>query len=136
MQVIFPSDNILSKLCDEQKFFKKYIPNFSNVIPYCKLSVDVEKIRPNTIFIKEPTLKNNLVIKECIYEESLKEIFIGNFILGSFPKEKKDFVLNLIRQKDFKLISFKTFYLCDFKISNTNFFSWEIKNVKWYKAKS
>ena len=37
IDAFFPADNILAQLCDEQKFFKQHLANFSNIIPYGEL---------------------------------------------------------------------------------------------------
>ena len=44
IDALFPADNILAQLCDEQKFFKQHFANFSNIIPYGELCVPVSEL--------------------------------------------------------------------------------------------
>lgn len=139
MKVIFPADNILAKLCDEQKFFKKHIDNFSNIIPYCELLVDdkflTKALHGSKFIIKKTSIKETSVIKKCVAKKNESETLIGYFILGTFQKSKKKQIAKLILKNQFEILSFNTFYTCELIINADKFFSWRFENIKWYKNK-
>lgn len=145
MQALFPCDNILARLCDEQKFFKTQIAPFSHIIPYCELKVSAEKLRGMQCIIEKTAIEKNkkfgeekrsakqFLVKQCFARSHTEKIFVGNFILGSFKTEERQKVIALMSQNRFPDLSFKVFYTCDFVIKNEKFCSWYISNIVWYK---
>lgn len=137
MLAIFPSDNLLAKLCDEQKYFKE-IERFSNIIPYCKLETNLETLTEPSFEIGKAEIDGNKVIKKCFAVNRNKKICIGNFVLGAFKQKDKEKIRILIKKNCFGTLSFKTFYTCSLIIKRSedrNLYCWYIKNIKWYKGK-
>lgn len=138
MRAIFPADNILASLCTEQKFFKQFIQPFSLIIPYCALAAD-ETLLQNCSFSIEPAeAKQGSIFRSCLahpFDESQKKFSVGEFILGTYTDSQKDPVCQALSQDIFPKITFKTFYLCDFSISEKKYTQWKISNIRWHKNK-
>lgn len=136
---IFPSDNILARLCDEQKFFKQYFENFSKLIPFCELKTKISEIIGSSFIIEKASVENttnaslNSIVKKCFAFKANEKKEVGYFVLGYFEKSKTEKAKSLIKANKFNTLSFKTFYTCEIFLNYKPFFSWTIKNKKWYK---
>lgn len=133
ISAIFPSDNILAKLCDEQKFFKQYFENFSKLIPFCEIKNKVAEIIGSDFVIEKASIEKNLIVKKCFAFKNNDKKEVGSFVLGGFQKNDTEKAKKLIEANEFGILSFKTFYTCEIFLTYEPFFYWTIKNKKWYK---
>ena len=124
IDALFPADNILAQLCDEQKFFKQHFANFSNIIPYGELCVPVSELLGYSFVVEKAMAAQNRILRNCIAVKANETKLAAVFVLGNvMPDETKKIDVLLLQNKAAAL-QFKTFYTANIIISDEKFFHW------------
>ena len=90
IDALFPADNILAQLCDEQKFFKQHFANFSNIIPYGELCIPVSELLGYSFVVEKAMAAQNRILRNCIAVKANETKLAAVFVLGNvMPDETK-----------------------------------------------
>ena len=135
IDALFPADNILAQLCDEQKFFKQHFANFSNIMPYGELCVPVSELLGYSFVVEKAMAAQNRILRNCIAVKANETKLAAVFVLGNVMPDETKKIDVLLLQNKFAALQFKTFYTSNIIISDEKFFHWQLKNIHWHKYK-
>ena len=85
IDALFPADNILAQLCDEQKFFKQHFANFSNIIPYGELRVPVSELLGYSFVVEKAMAAQNRILRNLQNKAAalqFKTFYTANIIIS------------------------------------------------------